>query len=448
MKKDLSTNPSHGDALIIGAGVMGATMAARLQELHPEWKIIMLERLGEPSQESSSAWHNAGTGHAALCELNYTPQEPDGSVTLTKAIKVHEQWLESVKAWEEWEAAGLISQGFMQPTPHMSFVKGEKDVAFLRARFEAMKAHSYFSSMEFSDDPQVIASWAPLLMEGRRDEEPIAATRSLAGRDVDFGRLTRELLESSQATIHYSMEVETLRREGDLWRVTAKQGSETHVLKAPYVFVAAGGATLPLLQKAKIREIRGYGGFPIAGKFWKTDAPAIVADHGVKVYGQAAVGAPPMSVPHLDARVIDGKQSVLFGPFAGFSTKFLRNGSPLDLFKSLRWHNLVPMVSVAFTNFSLVTYLISELLASRGKKLKAVQAFYPQAHSRDWTEIIAGQRVQVIKPAGRWRGELQFGTELIVTEDGSMAGLLGASPGASTAVTIVREAIERANFSR
>ena len=419
-------------------------MATMLGEVEPDWRILLLERLGEPSLESTGAWHNAGTGHAALCELNYTPVDSEGNVTIDKAVKVHAQWLESVRAWDEWSKAGKLTGGFMSKTPHMSFVTGEKDVAFLEARFNALKAHPFFESLEFTRDPAIIAKWAPLLMEGRANSEPIAATRSLAGRDVDFGRLTGEMLAASGADIRYNAEVRKLKKVGSGWRITASIDGEEILVKAPFVFVAAGGGTLPLLQKARLREARGYGGFPIAGKFWHSETAALVHKHGVKVYGQAAVGAPPMSVPHLDARVIDGEGSVLFGPFAGFSTKFLRNGSLLDLFKSLKWHNLMPMISVGLGNFSLVKYLVTELLASKSKKLEAIREFFPEAHGEDWAEVVAGQRVQVIKPAGRFRGELQFGTELLVAEDGSMAGLLGASPGASTAVTIVREALEQA----
>lgn len=434
------------DAVIVGAGVMGATMAATLADRRPEWSILLLERLGEPSLESTSAWHNAGTGHAALCELNYTPMDENGNVSIEKAVRVHAQWLESVAAWDRWRAEGKLSDDFRVPTPHMSFVKGAEDVAFLEARYNALKAHPHFSSLEFTTDPEVIKEWAPLLIEGREGEEPVAATRSLAGRDVDFGRLTRELLNSSHADIRYNAEVRKLKRLTNGWRLTANVAGEKIVAEAGFVFVAAGGGTLPLLQKAKLKEARGFGGFPIAGKFWHSETVKLVDAHRVKVYGQAAVGAPPMSVPHLDARQIDGEGSVLFGPFAGFSTKFLRNGSLFDLFKSLRWHNLAPMLSVGLTNFALVKYLITELVASKAKKLAAVREFYPQAHLEDWSEIVAGQRVQVIKPVGRFRGELQFGTELIVSEDGTMAGLLGASPGASTAVTVVREAIERAGL--
>jgi malate dehydrogenase (quinone) len=209
------------------------------------------------------------------------------------------------------------------------------------------------------------------------------------------------------------------------------------------VFVGAGGMSLNLLQKSGIKEIRGYGGFPVSGVWLRCDNPEVVARHKAKVYGKASVGAPPMSVPHLDTRVVEGNTSLLFGPYAGFTPKFLKNGSVADLLASLRLHNIGPMLAVALGNFSLVRYLVSEVFASRGKRLQALWDFYPSANPDDWYELTAGQRVQVIKPDRKKVGVLQFGTEVVTSADGSIAGLLGASPGASTAAAIMIDVLER-----
>jgi malate dehydrogenase (quinone) len=212
---------------------------------------------------------------------------------------------------------------------------------------------------------------------------------------------------------------------------------------ARFVFVGAGGYALNLLQKSGIKEIRGYGGFPVSGEFLRTDNPEIVARHVAKVYGKAAVGSPPMSVPHLDLRVVDGTGSLMFGPYAGFSPKFLKTGSLVDLFASIRWHNLVPMVAAGLGNLGLVKYLVGQLLARPSTKFRELQQFFPKAQPEDWYKIIAGQRVQVIKKDKKKLGVLQFGTEVITSADGSIAGLLGASPGASTAVPIMLRLIEK-----
>lgn len=437
------------DVAIVGAGIMGATLASFLRELEPAWTIAVVERQAKPAMESSGPWHNAGTGHSALCEMNYTPRGQDGTVNIEKALEVHSQWQESLQAWAHLVRSGLLSTDFIHPIPHMSFVEGEANVEYLRARFEALHAHPYFASMEYSEDPETIRAWAPLLMEGRSETQHVAVTRSLEGTDVDFGRVTEDLLASSPAAMYYDTEVHDLYRvETGGWIIQAEMEGQPIQLQAPFVFVGGGGGTLPLLQKAKIKEVRGYGGFPIAGKFWHTEDPRILQAHGVKVYSLASVGAPPMSVPHLDTRIIGGSTSILFGPFAGFSPKFLRDGSLWDLFRSLRLHNLIPMLAVALANLGLVKYLVKELASPRRKKLEGVQAFYPLAEAAQWTEIVAGQRVQIIKPKGKFGGTLQFGTEVIMSEDGSIAGLLGASPGASTAVTIVLEVLDRAFADR
>jgi len=439
------------DVALIGGGIMSATLGALLHELEPTWSITIVERLGDVALESSSPWNNAGTGHSALCELNYTPEKPDGTIDITQAVKVNEQFQVTRQFWSFLVSEGMLPEPdrFINPVPHMSFVWGQGNVDYLRRRFEALKDHPLFSGMEFSDDAAVIRGWAPLLIPGRRKDEPIAATRITAGTDVDFGSLTRLLLDglvASGAQLKLEHRVTSLRKKRDgLWHLGIRHdvGGTPLELTARFVFVGAGGAALQLLQKSGIREIRGYGGFPISGEFLRTDDPALVAQHRAKVYGKAAVGSPPMSVPHLDTRVVDGRASLLFGPYAGFSPKFMKTGSWWDLVGSIRWHNLGTMIGAGLTNLSLVWYLIGQLLASSNAKHRALQQFAPRAKKGDWHLITAGQRVQIMKRDAQGKPVIQFGTEVVSSADGSIAGLLGASPGASTAVPIMLDVLAK-----
>jgi malate dehydrogenase (quinone) len=438
------------DVALIGGGIMSATLGALLKQLEPTWRIEVFERLSELGQESSNPWNNAGTGHAALCELNYTP-EKDGSIDIASAVKVNEQFQLSRQFWSFLVDQGVLPEpkSFINATPHMSFVWGEKNVEYLRKRYEALKGHPLFAGMEYSEDARVIRSWAPVMIPGRKKSQPIAATRTTAGTDVDFGALTHELfayLKANDVKVNKNHAVKGLKREKDgIWRLSVRGeiGLTPSTVHARFVFVGAGGGALGLLQKAGIDEIKGFGGFPVSGQFLRTDNPDVVAKHLAKVYGKAAVGSPPMSVPHLDTRVVDGKASLMFGPYAGFSPKFLKKGSIFDLPFSVRPHNLGPMLSVARDNFDLVRYLVGQLLAGKKKKFAALQEFYPEADPKDWYFITAGQRVQVIKRHPEKGGVLQFGTEVVAAADGSIAGLLGASPGASTAVPIMLDVLER-----
>jgi malate dehydrogenase (quinone) len=439
------------DVVLIGAGIMSATLGSLLRQLEPSWSMTIIERLGDVALESSNPWNNAGTGHSALCELNYTPEKADGTIDVTQAVKVNEQFQVTRQFWSFLVSEGLLPEPdrFINPVPHMSFVWGETNVAYLKKRYEALKDHPLFQGMEFSDDAKVIRSWAPLLIPGRHKDEPIAATRITSGTDVDFGSLTHLLIDGlvkSGATLKLEHKVTSLAKRSDgLWHIGMRHeiGGTPIELTARFVFVGAGGAALTLLQKSGIPEIRGYGGFPISGLWLRTDDPAIVSQHHAKVYGKAAVGSPPMSVPHLDTRVVDGKASLLFGPYAGFSPKFLKTGSWFDLFSSIRLHNIGTMVGAGLTNLSLVTYLIGELLASRAKKVEALQQFAPKVKSRDWSLETAGQRVQIMKRDAAGKPVIQFGTEVVASSDGSIAGLLGASPGASTAVPIMLDVLAK-----
>ncbi len=419
---------------------MSATLGTFLQQLQPDWKIAVYERLGEVAEESSNAWNNAGTGHAALCELNYMPPAADGSVDPAKAIAINEQFQQSRQFWSSLVERGVLDgpSTFVNATPHMTFVRGEKDVAYLKTRYEALKTQPLFAGIEYSEDSRVINSWAPLLMQQRRKGEPFAATRVPSGTDVDFGALTRQLLSAMKdngADVVTNREVKNLTRQKDgTWKVTFRNtiGGTPGSVNARFVFVGAGGWAIKLLQKSGIPEIKGYGVFPIGGQWLKTSNPAIVAQHKAKVYSQASVGAPPMSVPHLDTRVVDGEASLLFGPFATFSPKFLKTGRWTDIISQVRFSNIGSMLKVGATNLDLVKYLVGELLKTHAKKVDSLRVFMPTAKAGDWELLQAGQRAQVMKG-----GKLQFGTEVVASADGTMAGLLGASPGASTAVSIM-----------
>ncbi|MFH6996935.1 malate:quinone oxidoreductase [Flavobacterium sp. FlaQc-57] len=443
---------SNSEVVLIGAGIMSATLGVILKELQPDIKIEIYERLDVAAAESSDAWNNAGTGHSAFCELNYTPEKADGSIDPKKAISIAESFEISRQFWSYLVQENKVPSpdNFIKSVPHMSFVWGEKNVEYLKKRFAALQSNPIFSQMEFSSDIEQLKKWMPLVMEGRDPNEKLAATHMEIGTDVNFGALTRSMFSYLEkldgVSIYFNHEVEKLKQRDDKsWRIKVTDLATGQKRKAytKFVFIGAGGGSLPLLEKANVPEGSGYGGFPVSGQWLKCTNPEVIAKHQAKVYGKASVGAPPMSVPHIDTRVIDGEKALLFGPFAGFSTRFLKNGSYLDLPLSIKANNLVPMLSAGFHNIPLTKYLIEQVRQSPKDRMKALREYLPSARSKDWKLEKAGQRVQVIKKDEKEGGVLEFGTEVINTHDGTLAVLLGASPGASTAVAIMIDLVSR-----
>jgi malate dehydrogenase (quinone) len=451
----MGTNASldtNVDVLLIGAGIMSATLGVFLQQLQPDWNIVLLERLDELAAESSAPWNNAGTGHAALCELNYTPQKADGSIDCSKAFKINEQFELSKQFWSFLLERGLLpNTNFIKAVPHMSIVHGEKDAAYLKERVNLLTQHPLFEGMEYTEDHATLKQWFPLIMEGRNETEVVAATKSTQGTDVNFGALTQDLIahltKMPNVKVQLSEEVVKIKRstDGRDWSVKVKnlKSGNTNTINAKFIFIGAGGGALHLLSQSGIPEAKGYGGFPVSGQWLRCTNPAIIEQHNAKVYGKAAVGAPPMSVPHLDSRMIDGKKELLFGPYAGFSTKFLKFGSYWDLPSSVNCSNISPLLQAGWNNLSLTKYLIQQVMLSPEKKLEALKEFYPQARMEDWELAVAGQRVQVIKKGKDGKGKLEFGTEVVSASDGTISALLGASPGASTSVAVMLDLLQK-----
>ncbi|WP_297844268.1 malate dehydrogenase (quinone) [Pseudomonas sp.] len=440
------------DVLLIGGGIMSATLGVWLNELEPGWSMEMVERLDGVAEESSNGWNNAGTGHSALAELNYTPEDKNGKVEIPKAIEINEAFQISRQFWSWQVKNGVLKNphSFINSTPHMSFVWGDDNIKFLKKRYEALQASPLFRGMQYSEDPVQIKKWVPLMMEGRDPNQKIAATWTPIGTDVNFGEITRQFVANLQTKPNFdlklSSEVRDITRNADgTWRVSyknLKDGTETQT-DAKFLFIGAGGGALHLLQKSGIPEAKEYAGFPVGGSFLVTDNPAITAQHLAKAYGKASVGAPPMSVPHLDTRMLDGKRVILFGPFATFSTKFLKQGSYFDLLTSTTTHNIWPMTKVGVEQYPLVEYLAGQLMLSDDDRMSALKEYFPNAKKEDWRLWQAGQRVQIIKRDEEKGGVLKLGTEIVSSKDNSIAGLLGASPGASTAAPIMLSVLEK-----
>ncbi len=448
-----TTIKQEPDVVLIGAGIMSATLGMFLKELMPEVKIDIYERLDVAAAESSDAWNNAGTGHSAFCELNYTPEMPNGTIDTSKAVKIAESFEVSKQFWAYLVEKDLITkpEDFVRSIPHMSFVWGKENVEYLKKRFEALTKYPIFQGMEYAEDSATLKSWMPLVMEGRNEKEPVAATNMPIGTDVNFGELTRDMFawlgKQPGVNLYFEHEVRSMRRSAKSakWKLKIKDlatGDKKRVY-GKFIFIGAGGGSLHLLEKADIPEGDGFGGFPVSGQWLKCINEEVIAKHNAKVYGKASVGAPPMSVPHIDTRMINGKKELLFGPYAGFSTKFLKQGSYLDLPTSIRANNIGPMLAAGYHNMSLTKYLIQQVTQSQDDRMDALREYLPDAKKEDWVLETAGQRVQVIKKDEKEGGKLEFGTEVINSADGTLAVLLGASPGASTAVSIMLELMDR-----
>ncbi len=442
----------QADVVLVGGGVMSATLGMMLRQLDPSLDIVMVERLDHVAHESTDGWNNAGTGHAGYCELNYTPETDDGDVTIDRALQINAQFEVSLQLWSYLVEQGILPEPstFINRTPHQSFVWGEKDVAFLKRRYERLSAHHLFRDMEYTESPKDLEEWMPLIVNNRDPMQRVAATRIKHGSDVDFGSLTRSMVSWLETQPNFELMLSSPvhyidQRDNGRWKLRVKnqKTGELTKLETGFVFLGAGGGALPLLQKSGIEEARGYGGFPVSGQWLVCGKPDIVQQHDSKVYGKAPIGAPPMSVPHLDTRIINGEPALLFGPFAGFTTRFLKQGSIFDLIGSVKSTNLKPMLSVSKSNMDLTRYLIGEVFQSHSDRVASLRNFFPDAMEEDWQLRMAGQRVQIIKQVDGGGGKLEFGTEIVAAKDGTPAALLGASPGASTAANAMINVIER-----
>jgi malate dehydrogenase (quinone) len=437
--------------VLVGAGIMSATLGIFLKKLLPKSYITIYERMPKVAIESSAAWNNAGTGHSSFCELNYTPIKEDGEVDLSKANKIAEQFEVSKQFWTYLKKNSILdpNKSFINDIDHMSFVWGEKNVDFLNKRYSSMISNPLFSDMLYSENYEEIKNWIPLIINGRSKDQKLAATKMALGTDVNFGELTKGMINylanSENCTVHLGCEIRSIKKKGNKWKVKGKfieDKTKTETL-ADFVFIGAGGGALKLLEKTDIPEARGYGGFPVSGQWLRCNNPEVIKQHEAKVYGKAEVGSPPMSVPHLDTRIIDGKRCLLFGPYAGFSTKFLKNGSYRDLFLSVEPHNVWPLLSAGYKNFDLTKYLIKQVSLSKKDRFLMLKQYFPEAKIEDWDLEIAGQRVQIIKKDEKTGGKLQFGTEIVSDKTGTVAALLGASPGASTSVSIMLDLLNK-----
>ena len=440
------------DCLIIGGGVMGLTLASLIKELDPSMKIDLYEKLNNVGLESSEALNNAGTGHAGYCELNYTPMSNDGKINIKKALEINSKYEVTLQYWSylSGKYKSFDPKKFIHLAPHISLVFGDANIRFLKKRYSLLKKHHLFKSIKLSENREEISQWAKLTMIGRSSHQKVAATIVKEGTDIDFGAATKALLNTLKKQknfeIHLNHEILTIKEiKSNLWEVSFKNNISNEIKKtfAKFIFIGAGGHAIRMLQKTGIREQKGYAGFPVSGQWLVCSNQKIVNQHNSKVYGMAPEGSPPMSVPHMDLRIINGKKTLLFGPYAGFTFKFLKRGSYLDLIKSLKLKNFLPMIYVLIHNWKLFDYLIRESFQSKHDRMKLLKDFYPEAKEKDWSIKIAGQRVQIIKPNSLISGKLEFGTEIIISKNKNLAALLGASPGASIAVDSMIKVIER-----
>ncbi len=438
------------DVVCIGGGIMSVTLARLLQELDPDIDITIYEKLSSCALESSQSINNAGTGHAGFCELNYTPINKQKLINVDKALKINREFEVSLQFWSflTRKYKSFKPKSFITQVPHISFVKGDKDISFLKKRYEALSKSILFKGIQFSRSKKTIKEWAPLIGENIKDN--IAMTRVKYGSDVDFGSLSHQMLKilstNKKFSVHKNHEIKSiLQAEDKTWdiKIYSAKSKKIILVNTKFIFIGAGGSTIHLLQKSNIKNQIGYAGFPINGEWLICKKSSLTKKHFSKIYGLAGPKAPLMSAPHLDLRIINGKRQLMFGPFASFTFKFLKTGSYLDLLKSIRIQNILPMLHVFICNLNLLSYLIKESCSSYKDKMNALREFYPLASEKDWKLASAGKRVQIIKPYKKIGGKLEFGTEIVWSDDASLAALLGASPGASTSVYSMLNVIEK-----
>ncbi|WP_404362730.1 malate:quinone oxidoreductase [Marinobacter sp.] len=433
------------NVIIIGAGIMGTTFATLAKEMAPDLDITILERLDGPGEGNSSAFWNAGTGHEANCELNYTPVDEE-VISVEKALKIHAQFNVAKQFWAHLVKKGAVKEPetFINQTRHCTIVS-ESAIEELKLRFSEMSAHHFFEQMRYSEDFDEIKSWIPYVMEERPRHEKMAATLVETGTDVNFGALTEQMAEHAVrdlgVSIKYGTHVKRVHRSPTgRWVIEADTSGEPVQYKADVLFVGAGGGAFPLLKKSHLPFRRRFAGFPVGGRFLQAPVSKEEADHyRAKTYGKAKVGAPPMSVPHLDLRVVNGRHYLLFGPFASFKPRLERGRGFFDYLASIRPHDIPGLLNVALEHFPLVKYLVSETFKGEKSMFEELDSFAPGLSKRfDWKPIQAGQRVQIIKD-----GDLQMGTEILVSSDKTYGTLLGASPGASVSPEVMLRCLEQ-----
>mmetsp|Transcript_82104 Transcript_82104/g.145559 ORF Transcript_82104/g.145559 Transcript_82104/m.145559 type:complete len:566 (+) Transcript_82104:69-1766(+) len=449
--------PRPVDAVFIGGGIVSTTTALILKKLQPDWTIVIIERLGAVGEESSHGFSNAGTGHSGFCEPNYTPaivKDGKETVKIDKPIFACESFMAGRQFWASLVTEGLVKDptSFIRSAPHIAFGPGEEKKKTIVKRFEAMKPQPLFATMEFSDDPKVMTKWAPLVMEGRDPSQPCAMTYVKEGTDVDFGALTKACCEAFiklGGDLRLFSEVTKIKEDVDhSWMVTTRKcdaGRGYRVYKSKFVFVGAGGWSLPMLQMSGIPQIKGYNALSVDGEWAVCQNPAVVNRHPVKVYAPGPVGAPPMSMPHIDAREIGGKKMLLFGPWCQWTPRFLKKGKMTDAFRVFKPHNIMPLATAGLKNLDLGVFLLRQMTTSYPQRFEEIKEYYPKADPDDWTFVPAAVRAQIIKRDGKSKicGALQFGTEVISNDSGTLAGLMGASPGASTVVQIALDVLRR-----
>lgn len=431
--------------IVIGAGIMGTTFAVLAKELAPELDVTILERLEGPGAGNSWVFNNAGTGHEANCELNYTPVDEE-VISVEKALKIHAQFNVAKQFWAYLVNKGAIQdpKTFINQTKHCTIVS-ESAIEELRLRFKEMSAHHFFEHMQYSEDFDEIERWLPYLMEGRPRHEKMAATVIETGTDVNFGALTEQManyaVNELGVKIEYGTHVKRVHRSpAGSWLVETERMGNAVQYKADVLFVGAGGGAFPLLKKSHLPFRARFSGFPVGGRFLQAAITREQADqYRAKTYGKAKVGAPPMSVPHLDLRVANGQHYLLFGPFASFKPVLEKGRGFIDYLRSMRLHDLPGLLNVALEHFPLVKYLVSETFKGESSMLAELENFAPGISRKfDWKAVEAGQRVQIIKD-----GDLQMGTEIIVSSDKTYGTLLGASPGASVSPEVMLRCLEQ-----